>query len=118
MYSVSVIIILFIMSFLFSAVLLIAGNIFPSETIKSEIKLQNYESGITSDSEVRKAFKPAFFTYALLFMVYDAEILLLFPFALAFGTLKSFVFLQAIIFILILILSLSYAVQKNLLRFK
>ena len=118
MYSVSVIIILFILSFLFSAVLLIAGNILPSETIKSEIKLRNYESGITSDSEVKKSFKPVFFTYALLFMIYDAEILLLFPFALALGTLKSFVFLQAIIFILILILTLSYAMQKNLLRFR
>lgn len=118
MYSVSVILILLILSFLFSVILLITGKIFSAKTNENEIKLTDYENETMQDFGIQKTFNYGFFTYAILFLVYDAEILLLFPFAQALGTLKSFVFLQAVIFILILMLSLGYAMQKNLLRFR
>lgn len=118
MYSVSVILILLILSLLFSVILLIAGKMFSSKAAENEIKLFDYENGTMWKADMQRAFNPGFFTCSILFIVYDAEILLLFPFAQALGTLKSFVFLQAIIFILVLMLSLGYAMQKNLLRFK
>lgn len=61
---------------------------------------------------------PRYFVLALMFLIYDAEILLLFPFALAFERMHFFVFLQAIIFIFIMLISLGYAIQKNMLRFR
>ena len=62
-------------------------------------------------------FHVQYFIFALLFLIFDVETLLLFPFALVFDKLGMFAFIEAAIFILILVLGLFYAVRKGLLRF-
>ena len=118
MYSVSILLILLILSILFVAAILILAKISAPHPPAENTKLANYECGNRVDTDVNTPVKANFITYAILFIVFVSECFLLFPFALALGKLNSFVFLQAIVFILIMILSLSYALRKNLLRFR
>ena len=118
LYSVSIHLILLILSVLFVTAILFLAKISAPHTHAENTKLANYECGNRDDTNINASPKANFITYAILFPVFISECFLLFPFALALGKLKSFVFLQAIVFILIMILSLSYALRKNLLRFR
>lgn len=117
MHSLSVIVFMGILSLVFAVIMLICGAKFSPKS-DSELKNSTYECGMPVFSDEKTFYNPKFFVYALLFVVYDAEMMLLFPFALSFDVLQGFVFMQGILFLFLMFLSLSYATQKNLLRFK
>lgn len=106
-----------LLSLLFAVFMLVCGKIFAPKN-ETSIKNSTYEFGMPVFTSDKIPVNPRYFIFALLFLIYDAEILLLFPFALALGILKLYVFFQALIFISIMILSLFYAIQKNIVRFR
>ena len=116
-HSLSVIVFMGFLSLVFAVIMLICGAKFSPKS-DSELKNSTYECGMPVFSDEKTFYNPKFFVYALLFVVYDAEMMLLFPFALSFDVLQGFVFVQGILFLFLMFLSLSYATQKNLLRFK
>lgn len=113
MHSISVIIFLAILSTCF-AVLLLACSKFSS---KNE---QTFATSEENEKYNEKDFKlqSGLFLSAAVFVIYTGEVLLLLPFALALEQLKIYVLIQAIIFLFIMILSLGFAIQKNMLRFR
>lgn len=117
LHSISVIVFLIVLSLLFAVAMLICGRIFAPNSENSAKNL-TYGCVMTISKSDKLSVNPRYFILALLFLLYDAEILLLFPFALAFNVLKLYVFLQAFIFISIMILSIFYAIQKNIVRFR
>lgn len=117
LHSISVIVFLIVLSLLFAVAMLICGRIFAPNSENSAKNL-TYGCVMTISKSDKLNVNPRYFILALLFLLYDAEILLLFPFALAFNVLKLYVFLQALIFISIMILSIFYAIQKNIVRFR
>ncbi len=117
MHSLSVIVFMGILSLVFAGLMLLCGVKFSPKT-DSDLKNSSYECGMPVFSDEKTFYNPRFFVYALLFVVYDAEMMLLFPFALSFDVLHGFVFVQGLLFLFLMFLSLSYATQKNMLRFK
>ncbi|MEK7802779.1 MAG: NADH-quinone oxidoreductase subunit A, partial [Deltaproteobacteria bacterium] len=61
-------------------------------------------------------FKVHFFIIAILFIVFDAETLFLFPWAVVLKELGMFAFIEMFIFIAILLLGLIYAWAKGALE--
>ena len=118
MYNISIHLILLILSVLFAVFIFVLGKIFAPGVIENQTKLSNYECGNLTEETPKKSEKANFAVFAILFPVFVSENFLLFPFALTYGKLKSFVFLQAVVFILVMILSLAYSSRRNLLRFK
>ncbi len=116
-HSLSVIVFMGILALVFAGAMLFCGVKFSPKS-DSELKKSTYECGMPVYSDEKTFFNPKFFVYALLFIVFDAEMMLLFPFALSFDVLHGFVFTQGVLFLLLMFLSLSYATQKNMLRFK
>lgn len=116
-HSLSVIVFMGILALLFAGAMLFFGIKFSPKS-DSELKNSTYECGMPVFSDEKTFYNPKFFVCALLFVVFDAEMMLLFPFALSFDVLHGFVFVQGIIFLFLMFLSLSYATQKNMLRFK
>lgn len=84
----------------------------------SNIKNSTYECGMPTFSDSRIQYNIQFFMYAILFLIFDIETLMLFPFAVVFGKLGLLAFVEATIFVLILLLGLVYAAKKNMLRFR
>ena len=61
-------------------------------------------------------FNNRFYIFALLFVIFDVEVVFLFPWAVAFGELGLFALIEMILFILILFFGLFYAWRKGVLK--
>lgn len=66
------------------------------------------------DSWIR--FNPRFYIFALIFVIFDVEVVFLFPWAVAFGQLGLFALIEMVIFILILFYGLYYAWKRGVLK--
>jgi NADH-quinone oxidoreductase subunit A len=80
------------------------------------IKQSTYECGIETYGENWVQFKSQYYIYALVFLVFDVETVFLFPWALALGKLPIFAVVEGLIFILILLAGLIFAMRKGLLE--
>jgi NADH-quinone oxidoreductase subunit A len=67
-----------------------------------------YESGILSFGSARVKFGNHFFLYAIFFVIFDLETLFLFAWAIAFKQVGLAGFIEAGVFILILLIALLY----------
>ena len=61
-------------------------------------------------------FNNRFYIFALIFVIFDVEVIFLFPWAVAFGQLGLFALIEMVIFILILFFGLYYAWRKGVLK--
>lgn len=117
LHNITVTILLLLLSLGFAMILpFVAGSLSSKKT--DGIKNSIYECGEKFRSDKKQTINAKFFSYLFLFLVFAAQVVLLFPFALAFEKLTFFVFLQLLIFLTVILLSLCYAVQKNMMRFK
>jgi NADH-quinone oxidoreductase subunit A len=81
-------------------------------------KLSPYESGIEPETDARARFPVKFYMIAILFIVFDLEIVFLYPWALILRQLKMFAFVEMLIFIGILLLGYLYIIKKGALKWE
>nr|AWI72685.1 NADH dehydrogenase subunit 3 [Leptadenia albida] len=79
-------------------------------------KLSSYESGIEPMGDAWLQFRIRYYMFALVFVVFDVETVFLYPWAMSFDVLGLSVFIEAFIFVLILIVGLVYAWRKGALE--
>jgi len=81
----------------------------------TDVKLAPYESGKLPIGPARRRFPIQYFLYAVLFILFDIEVVFLFPWAVVFRDLTPswMGLLEAGIFISILLLGLSYVWKKG-----
>ena len=80
------------------------------------IKSETYECGIETVGESWVQFKVQYYLFALAFLIFDVEVVFLFPWAVAFDALPLFAVLEGVLFILILVGGLVYAWRKGALE--
>ena len=80
------------------------------------IKQSTYECGMETVGDSWVQFKAQYYVFALVFLVFDVEVVFLFPWAAALNALPIFAVIEGIIFILILVAGLVYAVRKGMLE--
>nr|YP_004376516.1 NADH-plastoquinone oxidoreductase subunit 3 [Ptilidium ciliare var. pulcherrimum]ADK89610.1 NADH-plastoquinone oxidoreductase subunit 3 [Ptilidium ciliare var. pulcherrimum] len=95
-------------------ILLISKLITPAN--KGPEKLTSYESGIEPIGEARIQFQIRYYMFALVFVIFDVETVFLYPWAMSFYEFEIFSFIEALIFISILIVGLIYAWRKGALE--
>jgi len=76
-------------------------------------KEEVYECGIETKGNIRIQFKSQYYIYALIFLVFDIEIIFLFPWAVSLGKLPLFAVIEGVLFIAILFAGLIYAMRKG-----
>jgi len=79
-------------------------------------KTQNYECAEQPIGDSWVKFNNRFYIFALIFVIFDVEVVFLFPWAVAFGQLGLFALVEMIIFIVILMFGLFYAWKKGVLK--
>nr|YP_009241921.1 NADH-plastoquinone oxidoreductase subunit 3 [Sagittaria lichuanensis]YP_009681140.1 NADH-plastoquinone oxidoreductase subunit 3 [Sagittaria trifolia]YP_010518664.1 NADH-plastoquinone oxidoreductase subunit 3 [Sagittaria graminea]UDZ59703.1 NADH-plastoquinone oxidoreductase subunit 3 [Limnophyton obtusifolium]UDZ59706.1 NADH-plastoquinone oxidoreductase subunit 3 [Sagittaria montevidensis]UDZ59707.1 NADH-plastoquinone oxidoreductase subunit 3 [Sagittaria guayanensis]AMQ13495.1 NADH-plastoqu len=79
-------------------------------------KFSSYESGIEPMGDAWVQFRIRYYMFALVFVVFDVETVFLYPWAMSFDVLGVSVFLEAFIFVLILIVGSVYAWRKGALE--
>ena len=113
--SFGVIFVFFVFALLLvGAAILTASLIRPSHP--SKLKQMNYESGIKPEGTAWVLFNTRFYLVALAYIIFDVELVLLFPWAVTFKDLGWFAFITMVIFIFILLLGLFYDWAKGYLE--
>ncbi len=80
------------------------------------IKRETYECGLEAIGDMRGQFKVQYYLYALAFVVFDVEVVFLFPWAVALNQLGLFALAEMAVFVAILGFGLAYAWKKGALR--
>jgi len=82
----------------------------------SKIKNANYECGESPVGSAWIQYSAGFYIFALIFVIFDVEVVFLFPWAVAFKQLGLFALVEMFIFLIILIAGLAYAWKKGALK--
>lgn len=106
---------LFVIAFALPILAILAGS-FLGPRKPNKIKNDIYECGMETYGPSWVQFKVQYYIFALVFVVFDIEMVLLFPFAAAFNALSIYAVIEVVIFILILAVALFYAWKKDALE--
>jgi NADH:ubiquinone oxidoreductase subunit 3 (subunit A) len=110
---------------LFIGVFLVLAPVFPGLALlitrfiaprkPNRLKTETYECGIETVGDTWVQFKVQYYIFALVFLIFDIEIVFLYPWAVAFNQLPMFAVVEGILFIIILIAGLLYVWRKGIL---
>ena len=96
------------------ALLLVASKVGPKST--NPAKLEPFESGNPPRGDAHGRFSVKFYLVAMLFLIFDLEVVFLYPWAIYFRQLGVFGLVQMGIFLVILLLGYVYIWKKGALE--
>jgi len=96
---------------LLTVALLMAKILAPHQPSKN--KLSTYECGEEAEGTAWVQFNIRYYIIALVFIIFDVEILFLFPWAVVYQDLGWLAFIEMAIFLIILIFGLAYVWKKG-----
>ncbi len=107
--------ILTVIGFVFVAIsLFMSRMVRPSN--KTKEKLSTYECAETPVGDARIHYNIQYYLIVIVFLIFDVEVLFLYPWAVQLKKLGGLGFLEMVIFIEILIIGLAYAWRKEALE--
>jgi NADH-quinone oxidoreductase subunit A len=77
------------------------------------VKLETYECGVETIGGRWNQFNFRYYMYAILFVIFDVEVVFLYPWATKFLTLELFALIEMGVFVLILLVGWAYAWRKG-----
>jgi NADH-quinone oxidoreductase subunit A len=80
------------------------------------LKQSTYECGLEALGDIRVQFKVQYYLYALAFVIFDIEVVFLYPWAVAFNQLGLYGFTAAVLFLGMLAAGLVYEWRKGALE--
>ncbi|MCL2925896.1 MAG: photosynthetic/respiratory NAD(P)H-quinone oxidoreductase subunit C [Trichodesmium sp. MAG_R04] len=104
-----------IISSLVPIIALTASKLLRPKTFSPE-RRTTYESGVEPIGGAWIQFNIRYYMFALVFVIFDVETVFLYPWAVAFHQLGLLAFIEALIFIAILVVALVYAWRKGALE--
>jgi NADH-quinone oxidoreductase subunit A len=85
---------------------------------KSEIKSEAFECGIESQGNARTPFSIKYFLVAILFVLFDVEVIFMYPWAVNFKTLGITGLIEMFMFMGFLVIGLLYIIKKGALKWE
>ena len=84
----------------------------------SKVKTEPYESGLPSD--VRKSFRfgVSFYLVAMLFILFDIEVVFLYPIAVQLEAFGTFALVETIVFVVLLLVAFVFVWRRGALEWK
>ena len=84
----------------------------------SKVKSEPYESGLPSD--VRKSFRfgVSFYLVAMLFILFDIEVVFLYPIAVQLDAFGTFALIETIVFVVLLLVAFVFVWRRGALDWK
>jgi NADH-quinone oxidoreductase subunit A len=106
---------MFLIALAFVVVTMIASHLLGPKKY-SKIKYNAFECGVHSEGNARNPFAIKYFLTALLFGLFDVEVIFMYPWAVNFKHLGWFGVAEVFTFILILLVGLYYLLSKRVLE--
>ena len=87
-------------------------------TRKSKIKLETFECGIEPQGNARIPFSIKYFLVAILFVLFDVEVIFMYPWAVNFKSLGIQGLIEMLIFMALLLTGFFYIIKKGALKWE
>lgn len=85
---------------------------------KTKIKLDSFECGIESEGNARLPFAIKYFLVAILFVLFDIEVIFMYPWAVNFKDLGMTGVIEVFSFIILLLVGFYYMLSKKALKWE
>jgi NADH-quinone oxidoreductase subunit A len=85
---------------------------------KSKIKLETFECGIESQGNARIPFSIKYFLVAILFVLFDVEVIFMYPWAVNFRELGKTGMIEMVSFMGFLLVGFFYIIKKGALKWE
>ncbi len=85
---------------------------------KGATKTDNFECGIESQGDARVKFSVKYFLTAILFVLFDVEVIFFYPYAVNFKSLGSPGFLAVVMFVAFFLIGFFYVLKKGALEWE
>ena len=85
---------------------------------KTKVKLESFECGIEPQGNARGPFPIRYFLVAILFVLFDVEVIFMYPWAVNFRDFGLTGFLQMLVFLSLLLIGFVYILKKRALEWK
>jgi len=115
MATINTLSVLFILVPILGALLLVLNLLLAVHNPDNQ-KIQSFECGFSAFSQTRSRFSVAFYLVGILFLLFDLEIILIFPYAVSAYNNEAYGLWMVVIFILILTLGFVFEFGKGALK--
>lgn len=105
-------ILMLIASILLGVIIIVFSYIFGVKKPRKE-KLSPYESGMPLLDESRKKLSVKYFIVGLLFLIFDVEIVFLYPLAVLKGEIDNFILIEILVFLVMLFFTYFYLLKEK-----
>lgn len=85
---------------------------------KTKVKLESFECGIEPRGNARQPFPIRYFLVAILFVLFDVEVIFMYPWAVNFKEFGLTGFLQMLVFLSLLLVGFFYIIKRKALEWK
>ena len=85
---------------------------------KTSDKLTNFESGIASRGNARQPMAIKYFLVAILFVLFDVEVIFFYPYAVNFKSLGWHGFIEVLLFVAFFLIGFIYIIKKGALTWE
>ena len=85
---------------------------------KTDEKLKNFESGIESVGNARQPMAIKYFLIAILFVLFDVEVIVFYPYAVNFRVVGWNGFAEVLLFIFFFLIGFVYIIKKGALQWE
>ena len=110
------IVVLFVLGVLFAGLSLIASALLAPRKRPAAAKLAPYECGIIPDRDTPQRFPVRFYLVAMIFIIFDIEIVFLYPWAVIYRELRTFGLVEILVFAGVVFVSFLYLVSNGALN--
>ena len=103
-----------------SAVGLLFGtlNLMVSRRVPNRFKVEPYECGLPSEVQRGFRFGISFYLVAMLFILFDIEVIFLYPIAVQLRAFGSFAMFETVTFVVLLMIAFVYVWRRGALEWK
>ena len=107
------ILILIVLGFLFASLSFVASALLAPKKRPTAAKLAPYECGIVPGIDPPTRFPVRFYLVAMIFIIFDIEVVFLYPWAVIFRQLRSFGLIEVIVFAAVVFISFVFLVGNG-----
>ncbi len=105
-----------LLGLLFAGLSFMASHLLGPRKKPTDAKLAPYECGIVPDKEPPQRFPVRFYLVAMIFIIFDIEIVFLYPWAVVYRQLHTFGLVEVLVFAVVVFVSFLYLVSNGALN--
>ncbi len=92
---------------------MLAASALLGKKVRDRIKGMPYECGVSPQGSPRERFSVKFYLVAVVFILFDVEVVFLYPWAVVYRELKLFAFIEMLLFLSLILAGFFYFWKKG-----